>query len=157
MEQCEGHDVAAVIVTNSDEGVGLLGPFQRRLLEILFDGAPEAQESVATSAKNMRSAVLKERERLTIPSEVAEDALAPQDANDSLGSVEVVFKADQTWLDMGEWQSPVASRKNDDGTVSLVTTSPGLTGFTFVIGMQDDTRTLTLRDAQHEYVFVETE
>jgi hypothetical protein len=42
----------------------------------------------------------------------------------------------------------VATRKNPDGTVSFVTTVPGFSGLEFVSG----DRTLTLRDAQHEYV-----
>jgi hypothetical protein len=54
----------------------------------------------------------------------------------------------QTVFDFGEWSSPVATRKNPDGTVSFVTTVPGFTGLEFVAG----DGTLTLRDAQHEYV-----
>jgi hypothetical protein len=49
----------------------------------------------------------------------------------------------------------VASRANDDGTSSFVTTSPGTVGFDFVVGSAGGKRTLTLREAQHEYVFVE--
>jgi hypothetical protein len=49
----------------------------------------------------------------------------------------------------------MASRKNDDGTQSLFTIAPGSAGFEFVVGEKDGKRTLTTRDAQHEYVFVE--
>ena len=48
----------------------------------------------------------------------------------------------------------MASRSNPDGTVSFLTTAPGLIGFEFVVG-GEDRRTLILRDAQHEYVFTE--
>ena len=54
----------------------------------------------------------------------------------------------QTVFDFGEWSSEVASRKNPDGTISFVTIVPGFSGLEFVAG----DRTLTLRDAQHEYV-----
>ena len=55
----------------------------------------------------------------------------------------------------GEWRSEIATRRNPDGTVSFVTISPGLLGFEFVVGA-GDARTLTVRDAQHEYVFRES-
>ena len=46
----------------------------------------------------------------------------------------------------------MASRRNPDGTVSFVTVAPGLIGLEFVRGNAGG-QTLTLRDAQHEYVF----
>jgi hypothetical protein len=36
-----------------------------------------------------------------------------------------------------------------------VTLVPGFGGLTFVVGDKDAKRTLTFRDAQHEYVFTE--
>ena len=54
-------------------------------------------------------------------------------------------------MDFGGWQSPVATRKNDDGTTSIVTTG----GLALVVGTQGGKRTLVLRDMQHEYVFTE--
>ena len=49
----------------------------------------------------------------------------------------------------------MASRVNPDGTTSFITVAPGLTGVEFVVGTKDERRTLTLRDAQHEYVYVQ--
>ena len=54
-----------------------------------------------------------------------------------------------TIFDFGEWKSAVASRKNDDGTLSFRTIDPGAGGFGFVVAGN----TLVLRDSQHEYVF----
>jgi hypothetical protein len=152
------HDVAAVILTNSDEGNALLGPFRRRLVEVLFDGKPEAEENVATAAKNLKAAVLEERKRLTIPAErTAADRLAVKYSNASLGEIAVSRRDEGTWFDFGEWKTPVASRKNDDGTTAFVTLVPGFGGLTFVVGEKDAKRTLTFRDAQHEYVFTAAE
>jgi hypothetical protein len=50
----------------------------------------------------------------------------------------------------------MATRRNDDGTTSIVTASPGLENIPFVVGEKNGKRTLTLRDAQHEYVFTES-
>jgi hypothetical protein len=49
----------------------------------------------------------------------------------------------------------LASRANDDGTLSFVTISPGPVGFNFVVGNARNKRALTVREAQYEYVFVE--
>jgi hypothetical protein len=54
-----------------------------------------------------------------------------------------------------EWGTDVASRKNDDGSLSFVSITPTLIGFEFVAGEKDGKRTLTTRDGQHEYVYVE--
>ena len=48
----------------------------------------------------------------------------------------------------------MASKVNPDKTVSFVTIAPGMDGFEFVVGAGQK-RVLTLRDAQHEYTFVE--
>ena len=60
-----------------------------------------------------------------------------------------------TVFDVGEWKSAVASRKNDDGTISFITIDPTLDGFEFVVADKDGKRRLITRDAQHEYVFEE--
>jgi hypothetical protein len=51
----------------------------------------------------------------------------------------------------------MASRKDDDGTVSFITVDPTDEVFTFVAGRRGGERTLTLRDAQHQYVYAEGE
>ena len=46
--------VGAVILTNADEGVYLRGPFKRRLMELMFDGEPQAQAAAAATVKANR-------------------------------------------------------------------------------------------------------
>ncbi len=72
-----------------------------------------------------------------------------------MGFLNVRTDGGHTYIDVPSWSSEVASRKNDDGTVSLTTIEPGLTWFPFVIGTKDGKRTLTVRDSQHEYVYIE--
>ena len=76
--------------------------------------------------------------------------LAARYANPALGEIVVSRKGAATIFDFGEWSSEVASRKNPDGTISFITIVPGFNGLEFVVGRAS---TLTLRDAQHEYVF----
>jgi CubicO group peptidase (beta-lactamase class C family) len=149
--------VAAVLLTNADTGNSLLRPFMRRLLEVVYDGKPEAADNVAATAAAIKANIAKEREKLDLPPNpqlVA--ALAPAYSSPELGSLKVTKAADgRVRLDFTDWSSHVATRKNDDGTTSLVTIDPSIGGFAFVVGAKDGKRTLTVRDSQHEYVFTE--
>jgi CubicO group peptidase (beta-lactamase class C family) len=151
-----GHGVGAVILTNANQGDILNRVFYRYLLELLFDGKPEAIENLTFAVRNSHEWMAKERARLTVPPDaVAAKALAPHYENAELGTIDVRHVGSETRFDFGEWSSGVASRDNDDGTRSFVTTSPGTVGFNFVVGKSGEKRTLTLREAQHEYVFLE--
>lgn len=148
--------VGAVILTNSDQGQLLLRTFMRRLLEVLYDGKPEAAGDVTAAAARTRAQFAAERPRLTVPPEAAPAAkLAARYRNPELGVIHVRRTGAAVRFDFGEWNSAVASRKNDDGTLSFVTVDPALMGFEFVASEQAGKRTLTTRDGQHEYVYVE--
>lgn len=150
------HGVGAVILANSDSGVLLRGPLLRKLLEVLFDGKPEAEEMLRVSAAQAKAGIAKERERLVVPADPAAVAkLATRYVSTALGEVEVRKDGAATVFDVGEWKSTVASRKNDDGTISFLTIDPTLGGFEFVVAEKDGKRRLIMRDAQHEYVFEE--
>jgi CubicO group peptidase (beta-lactamase class C family) len=148
--------VGGVILTNADPGVILRGPFERKLLEVLYDGEPEADEDVMTAIKRNKEAIAVERKRLVVPpEEAAVGKLAARYRNASLGDIAVSKKGADTIFDAGEFKSTVASRHNDDGTYSLFPIDPGVAGIELVVGEKDGKRTLTTRDAQHEYVFIE--
>jgi CubicO group peptidase (beta-lactamase class C family) len=148
--------IGAVILTNSDTGGILLGSFMRRLLEIAFDGKPEAVGDVAGAAKNYKTALAKRRERLVVPADSSlVGQLAKHYTSKELGGIDVLTKDGATTFDFGEWKSTVASRKNDDGTVSFITIDPTNGGFEFVVGERSGKRVLIIRDGQHEYLFTE--
>jgi hypothetical protein len=148
--------IGAVLLTNSDNGGMLLSPFRRRLLEVVFDGKPEAVADVASRAATHKAALAKDRERLVVPA--APDlaaGLAKHYSSKELGDLDVLTQDGSTTFDLGEWKSTVASRKNDDGTVSFITINPGTDGFEFVVGERGGKRVLIIRDGQHEYIFME--
>jgi CubicO group peptidase (beta-lactamase class C family) len=150
--------VGAILLTNSDTGGMLEGPFSRRLLEVLFDGKPEAVGNLSAAASNYKAGLAKDRERLVVPADAAVIAkLARRYNSKELGQIDVLQDGSSTTFDFGEWKSAVASRKNDDGTISLITIDPTNDGFEFVVGDRAGKRVLTLRDAQHEYVFNEVD
>jgi CubicO group peptidase (beta-lactamase class C family) len=152
------YGVGAVLLTNADTGGFVNGPFGRRLLEVLFDGKPEAAGDLASAANAYKANLAKERKRLVVPADPAVvDRLAPHYASKELGQLNVGRANGGTTFDFSEWSSAVASRKNDDGTISMITIDPTNSGFEFVVGEKAGKRTLTLRDAQHEYVFNEAD
>jgi CubicO group peptidase (beta-lactamase class C family) len=145
--------VGAVVLTNGDPGWLIRGGFRRKLQEVLFDGRPEADADLAAAARTFFTDIAAERKLLVVPASPGESAkLATRYDNRALGDLTVVRSGKTTAFDFGEWKSEVASRRNPDGTTSFVTISPGARGFEFVVG-GGEKRTLTVRDAQHEYVF----
>ena len=150
------YGIGAVILTNGDAGPMLRRPLMRRLLEVAFDGRPEAAEDLASSAQRLKAGIAKNRERLTVPADAAQAAkLAPHYRNAALGELSIRHEGAATVFDVGEWKSAAASRVNDDGSVSFITIDPTLAGFEFVVADRDGKRALVVRDGQHEYVFAE--
>ena len=129
------HGVGAVILTNGDPGWLVRTTFRRKLLEVLFDGRAEADASMAAAAKTFFDGIAAERKLLTVPADPAlAGKLASRYEHPAIGGVAVSRSGGQTVFDFGEWSSPVATRKNPDGTVSFVTTVPGFSGLEFVAG-----------------------
>jgi CubicO group peptidase (beta-lactamase class C family) len=151
------HGVGAVILTNSDTGAYLPGLFRRRLLEVLFDGKPEAIEHVKAQNAQRIATIAENRQRLMVPADPGEvHKLASGYSSPALGAFRVRMEDGVTIFDFGKWHSAVASRKNDDGTTSFISVDPTVNGFNFVVGERDGKRALIIRDAQHEYTFVES-
>ncbi|MBV8172108.1 MAG: beta-lactamase family protein [Candidatus Eremiobacteraeota bacterium] len=149
--------VGAVILTNGNWGFRLRDSFSRRMLELMYDGKPEAAEDVASAAALYKAGLAKARERLVIPAAADVSAsLASRYVNPDLGHVDVVRQNGMVVFNFGSWSSQVGSRVNDDKSVSFITVDPGVIGwFEFIVGTQGEKRTLTIRDGQHEYVYIE--
>ncbi len=150
------HGVGAVILTNGDPGWAIRDLFQRKLLEVLFDGKPEAEAKLAASTTSYFESLAARRKRITVPADAGDaSALAAKYTSTALGDIVVKKQGAATVFDFGEYASQVASRKNPDGSVSFITIVPGMSGVELVVGSASGKRTLILRDSQHEYVFTE--
>ncbi|MEJ7805059.1 MAG: serine hydrolase domain-containing protein, partial [Telluria sp.] len=139
------HRVGVVFLANANAGVYMRGPLQQRLMEVLFDAEPRAVKSITAQAKRMVDNAQSERKKLTWPpSPLVTRSLATHYRNPELGSIEVIRKGAATWLDFGVWKSEVATRTEIDGTNMLVTISPGVSGFQFVVNNKPGQRSLLL-------------
>ena len=148
--------VGAVILTNADEGVNLRGPFKRRLMELMFDGEPQAVAAANAGAKANRQEFDAFVRQLQHPADAkALEALAPRYHNDALGDLLVSRKDGKARFDVGTFSSEVATMPQPDGSLGFMTIDPVAIGFLFTRADKDDMRKLVVRDGQHEYVFDE--
>src|SRR3546814_16339777 len=94
--------VGAVILTNADPGAAMLGPFLRRLLEVLYDGQPEAARDVATAAARIKAQAAARRERLIFPGAPAVTAkLAPPYREPEVGHSSAGEQGAKRWKQAG--------------------------------------------------------
>ncbi len=146
--------IGAVILTNGEYGGGMLRPFMRRLLELLYDGKPEAAGDVAVAAARIKAEIRADRKTLVVPPDPAlAQTLSASYENPALGHIAVTREGRSVIFNFGVWRSRVASRRDDAGKVSFVTINPLTQGFAFVAGRQDGRNALTIRDGQHTYVY----
>ncbi|CCD98711.1 Beta-lactamase precursor [Bradyrhizobium sp. STM 3809] len=151
-------DVGLVVLTNSDTGGYLTGTLFRRFLEVLFDGKAEATQRAATAATQRAAQIAKARAQLAVPADPLQAGkLAARYVNPVLGELRVEIKDGTTTFDFGAWRSAVGSRRNRDNTTSFVTIDPAANGWQFVVDQRNGARALIVRDAQHEYPFVEAD
>jgi hypothetical protein len=147
--------VGAVLLTNSENGGYMLRPFMRRVLEILYDGKPEAVKDIDATAARLGPELAKFRERLvTPPASDAAAGLAKAYTNTDLGRLDIRRQGKDVIFAVTSGWSRMASRRNDDGTTSFIAIDPAIIGLEWVVGSKDGKPTLTTRDGQHDYVFM---
>ena len=145
--------VGAVVLTNGDPGWLIRSGFRRKLSKCCSTAIRKRMRDLAAAAKTFFAQIAADRKTLVVPANAQEAAkLGAHYTNAALGELAVQRSGAKTVFDFGEWKSEVASRRNPDGTMSFITISPGVAGFEFVVG-GGAKKTLTLRDAQHEYEF----
>ncbi|WP_188661810.1 serine hydrolase domain-containing protein [Arenimonas soli] len=151
------HGVGAVILANSDQASPLLGPFQRRLIELLFDGVPEAAAEVEAAARTEQEYLASQRAGVERPAgQEAAAALANRYHHPALGELAVRREPDgRLVFDFGEWSSEVGSRVESDGAQTYVMLRPFFMGRAFVVVEKVDGKAtrLAFRTNQQEYIF----
>ena len=74
-------------------------------------------------------------------------------SNPELGPLSLTSEEGKLMMRSTAISSEVATKTNEDGSISLVTVSPGFWGADILIGERDSKRVLILNDNQHEYVW----
>lgn len=148
--------IGAVLLTNSEQGRVLLGAFQRRLLELVYDGEETAMKNLRTRVDAEKAEFSKNYQSYTWPAQDASQ-LARRYRSKELGELTVKRQGKELIFDFGEWQTGMASRKNADGTLTYVTIDQGFAPdpFEFTVTRHEGKPALVTRDGQHDYYFVE--
>jgi CubicO group peptidase (beta-lactamase class C family) len=152
------HGVGGVVLVNAEEGVFLLKPFARKVVEVLLEGRNEAAGELAARLEAFESDANKTRAEVAVPPDAAvRTGLAARYHSDVLGNIDLRQRGQDTIFDFGEWHSAVGTRKNVDGSHAVVTIDPGVDGYAFEPTTRDGRPVLLFRDAQKTYVFEATE
>jgi len=149
-------NVGLVILTNADPGWLLRDRIRRKLLELLFDGHPEAEAQLNADAKSFYARPGRRAQvdddpgpmRIRVPSSPNTTRMHRSEKSPSARPELLQSSISAS----GKARSPAA--RIPMAPISFITTVPGGLGFEFVVG-SGTRRTLTIRDAQHEYVFEE--
>ena len=147
--------VGGVILTNADSGWDVARAVIRRTLEVMYDGKPEAEETLLSAVREVRAYLTGAQKDWKVPPEASEvKRLAGSYRNAALGDLAVRVGRDEVVFQFGGWKSRMATKVNPDGTVSFVSIDPGVRGFEFHAPPSRGTYTrLTLRDPQHTYEY----
>lgn len=148
--------IGAVILANSDPGASMLGPFLRRLMEVVYDGKSEAAAEVTAAAARIKAQAAARRARVTFPGDPAVLArLANHYVDPTVGQITISERNGQKFMKAGFVEGPIATRKNADRTVSIVSVGAGNIGVDAVVGEANGKPTLTISDGQQtQYVYV---
>ncbi len=122
---------------------------------MLYDAKPEAAENIATVVKRSGEARAKLLSELTWPVSPAQEAMVVgRYANADLGPLTIAKENGKLMMQTNAIRSELATKRNEDGTHSVVSVDPGFWGADVLIAEREGKRALILNDSQHEYVWV---
>ena len=144
--------------TDMIEATGLGNGHEPLVLTIQQDGGFQktVEQGIAAVEKLLPAANEARRARLTVPGDpnvlagLARAYRSPDGLN-----LTITDRDGGKTLSAGFIEGPIATRKNPDGSVSIVTVGPGSIGVDALVGVKDGKRTLSIRDSQHEYLYTE--
>lgn len=148
--------LAAVVLTNADNGQFLLQAFRRRLLELLYDAQPKAEAQVRGWAE--RLAAERETIRNTVlmpPTPQTRARLAQSYRSAELGDFTIAKSDEAVDATFASMTVALGERRDPDGGVSLVTMDPILRGMAFALVEREGRSALVAREGQYEYVYEE--
>jgi len=139
-----------MVILSNAQGAGLINRALRRyLFELLFDGKPEAKESLGYAVKRRQELLAEERAKIVEGDPKWWSPLVKRYRNPALGTLALSAAGGHHLLDAGEWKSEVVHERGKDGASTLMLIDPPLAGLELVPAKGK----LLLRAAQQEYVF----
>jgi CubicO group peptidase (beta-lactamase class C family) len=151
------HGVGVVLLSNGGGAANALRrAVRRQVLELLFDGKPEAEQALTFRLEHERDAAKKDAAKLNRKPDAAwAKQWIGAYSSTNLGNMMVRYDetAQLAIADFGEWQSALGKQTESDGTVKVVLLDTPWTGLAFAEAGAGATTTLTLETPQQQYVF----
>ena len=148
------HGLGLVILTNAAAANGYTGAVRRRLIEIVFDANPEAEQQLAFGIKQLAESLKKQMAEVTMsPDPAFVEPLAGKWTNPRLGTIEIRRDATGFTLDAGEWRSTIAEHKDPSGTRRIILGAPPFAGMAFWPQPNEGKTMLLFETAQQKYWF----
>ena len=148
--------IGGIILTNADNGYPLTSAIRNKVLEMLFDGKPEAEEkfrvAIDSSIKQTKDWT-KDWDKQV--SKRVTTGLANRYTNAILGELRIKKEYDEVFLAINDSVTlAVTEKENPDKTISLMIKEPGfLSGELSIVNKDKKVSELILRDSQHEYIY----
>ena len=129
---------------------------QRKLMEILFDGKDQAQSMISIRIDQYKTAIKQNLENIDVRPNVTQLLkFVGSYTHPVLGFIEIRQTGDIFELDARVWKSKLGQKKEEDGTLVLITIDEPLQGFDF-LPKEDAAGKITqliFDDGQHKYIF----
>jgi hypothetical protein len=149
--------IGVVSLTNSATGHGWNELVVRKVVELLFEGARElAAARLEFQVRTSREVEARAREHLPRTSDALSALvarLAGKYSSAELGDAELRAEDGGGVFDVGEWKSAVARVEDNAGGIGLTLLDAPVAGLGLAVGGSEERPTLSVRDAQVEYVF----
>jgi CubicO group peptidase (beta-lactamase class C family) len=148
------HDVGVAVLANAGGANAFRNAVRRRVLELLFDGSPEAVDDLAAAMQRQQKVTDEEWALVQPDPDPAWFAeLSGAWAAPGLGRIELRTEKGKAIFDAGEWKVTAGKKVDRDGTVKLVTTGVPVAGLELIPRDEGGKKVLVLDAGQHSYVF----
>lgn len=148
------HGVGMVVLMNAGSANAFRNAMKRRLLEVLFDGRPEAKENLAFGLDRRKQAFDKELSRVAQkPAPAFVDRFVGTWSCPGLGKLVITKDNGRGIADVGEWKSAFGEKTEPDGAKALFFLDAPHAGTELLVEEKDGKTTLLLDMSQQKYVF----
>ncbi|HVH41782.1 MAG TPA: serine hydrolase domain-containing protein [Labilithrix sp.] len=148
------HGLGMVVLTN----LGDAGPYRRalrrKLIEIVFDAKPEAEENLRHRVEDFDKRLAEQKALVAkAPSKELLSSVVGAWSNPELGRIDVRATKDGAILDAGEWKSAFSEKVEKDGARKLYLLEPPFYGLEADVVNDEKGTTLVVGSGQERHTF----
>ena len=146
------HDVGLVVLTNAGSANSFRSAVQRKFLELVFEGKPEAEVGLTHSLAQSKIEAAAEVALIdTAAPATWFDALVGSYRGTGIGAVEISRVGTRVVFDAGEWSSSIGRYRGRDGSDWVILLDPPWAGFTLMLAPDGDHPKLVVDVGQQKY------